>query len=1210
MRPETRVSGDYQIGRVGFDNGGGLGMEPAVLYSSFGSNREMSGGEDLNGLNFHRSRVGGSRRVFRSFDRNSICLTSPHYLAPWPTSLHRLEYKVSCIREMRHDRWSVVVGLPFMKHLLFALCLCLSSKAEVLLVKDGQPTADIVIAAEPQRSVRLAAADLQTYLEKVSGAKLAIVTEPTQSLPAHVFVGRSSHAKAMGISSEGLRDGAYRSVARGNALVLIGDDTDFTPIEPWAKHNGEIVSGKTQNEWTALTGLIYGAPNILMYKTRMTFPGTTGLPTAQATTTKVPPFTVWGFDERGSFNAVNGFLQKLGVRWYMPGEIGEVIPSMKTVSVPEGDETVKPDLPLRRINFRFGVLKPDTALWAMRLGLRDPYGIQDAHGLDTMTRREEVFAAHPDWFALYGGKRHFDLRQNNQLCYSNEELFQETLKYVRAQFDHYKMDAVSVMPPDGYTSICQCEKCAGKDSPDRDNRGLLSDYVWGFVNRVAKEVRKTHPNRKVLGCAYGVYTLPPLKIDKLEPNVVVSIVGARVPRNNKPEQQAEYQKLRESWVKKTTNPVINFENCPFTDRGWYLPAFTTHSMGESTNAMKGISQGEDIWLTVRQDFDKVGVAFNHFLVYFTARMWWGGKNQDADALLREYCRLFYGPAEKDMLEFFNYSEVNWQEMEKDKDKVDKALALFASAQSKAPSGSLYAQRLALMDDFLKGLRNKSQQLGKLRGPVPVLRLVNEAPSKIVIDGKFDEEAWEKCALASTVKLRELQTGRAPVFGTTVKSTWLGNNLYFAFRCEDHPGEKLNIGTTKKDDAAIWYGDAIEILLETESHSYYQIAVSPSGAVVDLDRSAPHSAWFSWDSQAEVATQIGDGYWTAEIRIPVTQDENDPLHQVIGHRPTRSLPWHVNLCRQRIREGSQEHSAFSPTGTDNFHSVMKFATFFDGNHYEFDHGPPDDDFLESMRVAGDYARTGKRDKAFEAYVAAAEGKITDLQKSHALELAVNTARGLRKYDEATELASRIPIDAVRKTAQMQGLLDQAKAAEVIAQFGHEDIASWPFWKRGEGYLARGRAYSIAKAGKEAEADLLHAQEWVTDPRLLDSIHYLLGSNRETNLKDEASALAAYHQIVDEAKSLGTSDQFTAIQAIARILTQRSQFDEALATLHKVEIDKMRGVWRDSITLSIGDTQLAAGRKTEAIATYQSIVNDELSDTRLRKVATEKIKTASK
>ena len=389
---------------------------------------------------------------------------------------------------------------------------------------------------------------------------------------------------------------------------------------------------------------------------------------------------------------MNGFLHRLGARWYWPGDLGEVLPVMKSIQLPKIDETVRPDFPQRRFSYHGGVHGRDNSMWFMRLGVRDPYGIQDAHGLDTMTNRKEVFAAHPDWFGMYGGKRRFEIKENNQLCYSNEELFQETVRFVRAQFDHYNMSMVSVMPPDGYTAICQCPLCVGKDSPEREKAGLASDYVWGFVNRVAKEVGKTHPDRKVLNCAYGIYSLPPLKIEKLEPNVVVSIVGARLPRNNKPQQQEEYRKLRESWAAKTNNPIINFENYPFIDRGWYLPAFTPHVMGESVNATKGISQGEDISLTVRQDPDTSGIGFNHFQIYFTARMYWGGKNADVDAMFSEYCRLFYGPAELEMRAFFEYCEGNWQEMEKDKAKADTALDLFAKAKSKADATSIYGKR--------------------------------------------------------------------------------------------------------------------------------------------------------------------------------------------------------------------------------------------------------------------------------------------------------------------------------------------------------------------------------------------------------------------------------------------------------------------------------------------------------------------------------------
>jgi hypothetical protein len=1082
--------------------------------------------------------------------------------------------------------------------------LTMSLGAEAFLVEDGQARAEIVIAEQPQRAVRLAAHELQTFVEKISGAKLPIATQPTADMPVQVYVGRSAHTDRLKVTAEGLKAGAYRMVSGNHWLVLLGEDTEFTPIEPWAKNNSEIVNGKVQGEWEKIVGQPWGVPGILMYKHQLGVPATVGRPTAEPPSAKPARWQLWEYDERGSFNAVNGFLQRLGVRWYMPGELGEVVPAARSIALPKLDETVRPDIAMRRFHFPFGVVGNETAMWLMRLKTRDPFDIQDAHGLDRMTSSQAVYDAHPDWFALYGGKRRFDLKENNQLCYSNEELFRATIGYVRAQFDHYKLNAVSVMPPDGYTAICQCPLCAGKDSPERDKRGLLSDYVWDFVNRVAREVRKTHPDKKVLNCAYGVYSLPPLKIAKLEPNVVVSIVGGRVPFNNKPAQQEEYRKLRENWLGKTDNPLIDFENYPFTDRGWYLPAFTPHTLGSSINALKGHFQGEDISLSV-YGLEKAGLGLNHFLVYFSACMYWGGREQDVDAIFREYCTLFYGPAAEEMRAFLEYGEANWQEMEKDKTKVDRALELFATAQAKADSASVHGRRIAIMDDFLKALRIKSAQLGRKRGPVPQLRLVGGANSKIVIDGKLDDEAWEKCPIASTGRLSELQTGRLPTFGTTVKTAWIGHNLYFAIRCDEHPGEKLNVTSTRKDDGALWYGDAIEVLLETEAHSYYQIAVNPAGAVADLDRGVAPNSWFTWDSNVEVATHVADDHWTVEMRIPITQDENDPLHEVIGRHPGTSLPWHINVCRQRLRERGQEYSALSPSGTDGFHVPLKFATFYDGNSHQFDADPPDNDFLQAIRAAADHARLGKGIDALASYIAAAEGPITDLQKSHALERAASLARGLKQAELADQLIARITIDAAKKAAWMQALLDQAKAPQVVEQFAKEDIAAWPFWKAGDGYFARGRAYSITKAGREAEADFLRALEWTAEPRLRDTIRQQLGRNRETNLNDDNGALAAWHEIIDNAKHIGAAEQYDAVLGIARVLTKRGQFNDALATLRRVPLEQAAGVWRGTLLLAQGDTLQAASRPAEARAVYESVLADKSIDERLRKTAEAKL-----
>ena len=187
-----------------------------------------------------------------------------------------------------------------------------------------------MIADQPPRTTRLAAQELQPYVEKISGAKLEIVTEQSGDVPVSIFVGRSPHTDKLGITDEGLKYGAYRIVSGDNWLALIGDDTDFVPIEPWPRSNNDIVSGKMQQAWNEITGEHWGYPHSQLRKHYTGSTGLFGTPKEQHVD-KDGNVNVWGFDERGSFNAVCGFLRSLGVRWYLPGELGEIVPNMKTI---------------------------------------------------------------------------------------------------------------------------------------------------------------------------------------------------------------------------------------------------------------------------------------------------------------------------------------------------------------------------------------------------------------------------------------------------------------------------------------------------------------------------------------------------------------------------------------------------------------------------------------------------------------------------------------------------------------------------------------------------------------------------------------------------------------------------------------------------------------------------------------------------------------
>ena len=151
--------------------------------------------------------------------------------------------------------------------------------------------------------------------------------------------------------------------------------------------------------------------------------------------------------------------------------------------------------------------------------------------------------------------------------------------------------------------------------------------------------------------------------------------------------------------------------------------------------------------------------------------------------------------------------------------------------------------------------------------------------------------------------------------------------------------------------------------------------------------------------------------------------------------------------------------------------------------------------------------------------------------------------------------------------MQVLLDHGKAPQVIEQFGSEDIGKWPFWKRGDGYLAIGRAHAITKVSKQAETDFTSALEFTSDPRIRDAILLLSAQNREHNLKDDGKALGTYYAIVEGRSRIGGADEYSALQGIARILTRRGQFEEAIKTLERADLRNLQGVWKDYMQKSL-------------------------------------------
>ncbi|MFP6900515.1 MAG: hypothetical protein VCA36_06205, partial [Opitutales bacterium] len=172
-----------------------------------------------------------------------------------------------------------------------------AESAETYLIQGSKAKAEIVLSAKPPRAAEFGAQELQTYLEKITGAQLKIVTEPTTDALVKIYVGESEHARRAGITAKGLKRDAFKMVSGANWLALVGNDLVFEPREPWARHHSQWAQEK-QPEWEKLAGKPWMNPiGHRLYRNYN------------------KQLDLWNFDHRGSLNAVYAFLRELGARW-------------------------------------------------------------------------------------------------------------------------------------------------------------------------------------------------------------------------------------------------------------------------------------------------------------------------------------------------------------------------------------------------------------------------------------------------------------------------------------------------------------------------------------------------------------------------------------------------------------------------------------------------------------------------------------------------------------------------------------------------------------------------------------------------------------------------------------------------------------------------------------------------------------------------------
>ena len=649
------------------------------------------------------------------------------------------------------------------------------------------------------------------------------------------------------------------------------------------------------------------------------------------------------FTERGSLHAAYDFLERFcDVRWYAPGDVGTVCPSAPTLAVNGSDVRRALAMEHRWITntplylpgppHRVGA--GDVHLWKLRsrIGGR-PFRV--THSFEGYYER--FLADNPGWFAQGYPDR------PPQLCFTNPELIEQVVRDARDYFDgkpappgvSAQGDVFGLVPMDN-NSWCTCDRCrseldASEVRNPQFNNGKASGYVFRFVNRVAAEVGKTHPDKWIGALAYSDYAYHPEDVE-LEPNIVVQLCLHT--RNWWcPSMEANDRKVLWDWRREEPERPIyvwlyyNFPalNATFGDFR-YFPGYFAHTALRQmalyhANGIKGI------FMEHSSEFAQ-SYLMDQLEFYVTLKLA-DDPTLDGNLLIAEFFQRYYGAAAEPMRQLYcmieelftnpaNYpvevrhslahhhqtSELAWGSLGTP-ERLRKLADLMAQARAVARPG-IEAERVALFEqgqwDYLvEGRKQYQTILDKRSQPPPTVTVPKVAGAAGVASriqwGRAAVLAdWSTLAGEPTERRIEGRIAHDGVFLYLQLTEWLDPALL-------KPGRQ------------IWDGDDFEYFVAAGRKAPHRhIAVSPDGRHV---AGARGEATPDWDSGAAVTSDTTDGQkWTVRVALP--------LDRLLPGGVASGGTFYANLYR--ASPGPNGLFAWTPTFARGFHDTTRLPEF--------------------------------------------------------------------------------------------------------------------------------------------------------------------------------------------------------------------------------------------------------------------------------------------
>ncbi len=371
-----------------------------------------------------------------------------------------------------------------------------------------------------------------------------------------------------------------------------------------------------------------------------------------------------GGDDLSTLFGVYAFLEEhQGCGWFMPYELGQVVPKRDFIHIPESiDETQVPDIPIRWIGTDDWALKnrmnTSVSIHGHEVGVINKWIF---HTYAPLVPNDQYFDEHPEYYSLVEARRvRQDREGRGQICTSNPELIKTVAQRLIDNLRRNPDITFISLTANDWGGFCECGGCNALSEPERkdDQFGKVSGVVHTFNNAVAPRVKKYCPDQLIKVGAYWQYTRYPLDpayrpAENLSVQVTPNIEFCHNHAVNDPQcpYNVDFMKEFNKWVAHAKHLQIYGYN---SLHGWsQLPWPMVHCLREDIPYYHSI--GVELFFT-QYWYQSLSYALNY---HIAAKLAWD-TSLDVDKAMTDLCVKMYGAAAPAMERYHRYLEESWK----------------------------------------------------------------------------------------------------------------------------------------------------------------------------------------------------------------------------------------------------------------------------------------------------------------------------------------------------------------------------------------------------------------------------------------------------------------------------------------------------------------------------------------------------------------------